>query len=145
VKVVIQRVTEAKVLVKEKLISEIGSGMVILLGVKKGDTEKEARALADRCVRIRIFEDQRGKFNLSLKDIKGEALVVSQFTLLADTSHGRRPSFTDAEEPEKAKQLYEFFISTLNELGIPTRGGIFAEHMKVFLENNGPVTIVMEA
>jgi D-tyrosyl-tRNA(Tyr) deacylase len=145
VKVVIQRVTEAKVLVKEKVISAIGPGMLILLGIKKGDTEREARSLIDRCAHIRIFEDQKGKFNLSLKDINGEALVVSQFTLLADTSHGRRPSFTDAEEHEKAKQLYEFFISRLSELGIPTRGGIFAEHMKVILENNGPVTIVMEA
>jgi D-tyrosyl-tRNA(Tyr) deacylase len=145
VKAVIQRVTEAKVLVKEKLISAVGPGMVILLGIKKGDTETEARVLADRCSHIRIFEDQEGKFNLSLKDINGEALVVSQFTLLADTSHGRRPSFTDAEEPEKAKQLYEFFISRLNELGIPTQSGIFAEHMKVILQNNGPVTIVMEA
>jgi len=144
VKVVIQRVTEAKVLVKEELISEIGHGMVILLGVKKGDTEKHARALADRCIHMRIFEDQKGRFNLSLKDIKGEALVVSQFTLLADTSRGRRPSFTDAEEPAKAKQLYEFFISRLNQLGIPTQGGIFAERMKVSLENNGPVTIVTE-
>jgi D-tyrosyl-tRNA(Tyr) deacylase len=145
VKVVIQRVTEAKVLVKEKLISEIGPGIVILLGVKKGDTEREARTLAEQCMNMRIFEDQNGKFNLSLKDIKGEALVISQFTLLADTSRGRRPSFTDAEEPDKAKQLYEFFISRLNDLGIPTQGGIFAERMKVSLENSGPVTIVMEA
>jgi D-tyrosyl-tRNA(Tyr) deacylase len=145
VKVVIQRVTEAKVLVKEKLISEIGPGMVILLGVKKGDTEREARTLAEQCMNMRIFEDQNGKFNLSLKDIKGEALVISQFTLLADTSRGRRPSFTDAEEPDKAKQLYEFFISRLNDLGISTQGGIFAERMKVSLENSGPVTIVMEA
>jgi D-tyrosyl-tRNA(Tyr) deacylase len=145
VKVVIQRVTDAKVVVREKLISEIGPGIVILLGIKKGDTEKEVRTLAERCMNIRIFEDQKGKFNFSLKDIEGEALVISQFTLLADTSHGRRPSFTDAEEPEKAKQLYECFISALNERGIPARGGIFAERMKVFLKNDGPVTIVMEA
>jgi D-tyrosyl-tRNA(Tyr) deacylase len=145
VKVVIQRVTAAKVEVNEKLISAIGHGMVILLGVKKNDTEKEAQALAERCAHLRIFEDEKGKFNLSIKDTNGEALVVSQFTLLADTSHGRRPSFTEAEEPGKAKRLYESFISRLNELGIPTQRGIFAERMKVFLENNGPVTIVMEA
>lgn len=143
-KVVIQRVTKAKVTVKEKLVSEIGTGMLILLGVKKSDSERQARELAEKCLNVRVFEDNNGKFNLSLSDIKGEALVISQFTLLADTSRGRRPSFTDAEEPQKAKQLYEFFITTLTQLGIPTKGGIFGERMVISLDNNGPVTIVME-
>lgn len=143
-KVVIQRVTKAKVTVKEKLVSEIGNGMLILLGVKKGDSESQARELAEKCLNVRVFEDNNGKFNLSLKDIKGEALVISQFTLLADTSRGRRPSFTYAEEPQKAKQLYGFFITTLTQLGIPTKGGIFGERMVISLDNNGPVTIVME-
>jgi len=145
VKIIIQRVNKAKVTVEEKLISEIGPGILVLLGIKKGDTESQLKQLAQRCVNLRIFEDNNGKSNLSLCDIKGEALVVSQFTLLADTSRGRRPSFTDAEEPEKAKRLYELFISILNHLGTPTKGGVFGERMIVSLENNGPVTIIMEA
>ena len=143
-KAVIQRVAKAKVTVKDKLISEIGAGMLILLGVKRGDNENQVRELAQRCANLRIFEDNNGKFNLSLIDTKGEALVVSQFTLFADTSRGRRPSFTDAEEPEKAERLYELFISILNQLGILAKGGIFRERMIVSLDNNGPVTIIME-
>ena len=143
-KAVIQRVAMAKVIVKDKLISEIGPGMLILLGIKRGDSENQVRELAQRCSNLRIFEDNKGKFNLSLIDTKGEALVVSQFTLLADSSRGRRPSFTDAEEPEKAERLYELFISILNQLGILAKGGIFRERMIVSLDNNGPVTIIME-
>jgi len=143
-KVVIQRVTKAKVTVKETIISDIGQGVLILLGIKKGDTESQARKLAERCTHLRIFEDSDGKFNLSIKDMHGEALVVSQFTLLADTSRGRRPSFTEAEDPSKAEKLYEIFISALNTLGIPTKGGSFGERMLVSLDNQGPVTIIME-
>ncbi len=143
-KVVIQRVDQAKVQVKEKLISEINRGFVILLGVKRGDNDEKARKLAERCANLRVFEDNTGKFNLSIKDIKGEALVVSQFTLLADTSQGRRPSFSDAEEPGKASELYKIFIAALDESGIPTKGGVFGERMLVSLDNNGPVTIIME-
>jgi D-tyrosyl-tRNA(Tyr) deacylase len=111
---------------------------------KKGDDEKKAKELAAICVNLRIFEDQNGKFNLSLMDINGEALVVSQFTLLADTSRGRRPSFTEAEEPEKANRLYVTFINLLKELGVSTKSGMFGERMLVNIENNGPVTIVLE-
>ena len=143
-KAVIQRVSKAGVTVKDKLVSEIGNGLVILLGIKKGDKEKHAKELAEKCVNLRIFEDNNGKFNLSIKDVNGSVLVVSQFTLLADTSHGRRPSFTEAEGPEEAKKLYEYFISTLNSLGISTKGGVFGEQMLVSLENRGPVTIIME-
>uniref|UniRef100_A0A7C4XL70 D-aminoacyl-tRNA deacylase n=1 Tax=candidate division WOR-3 bacterium TaxID=2052148 RepID=A0A7C4XL70_UNCW3 len=143
-KAVLQRVRRAEVRVKDKKISEIGEGLLILLGVKRGDTEEQARKLADECVNLRIFEDENGKFNRSLKDIKGEALVVSQFTLLADTSRGRRPSFSDAEEPERAKALYEIFIDALKSFGISTKSGIFGERMLVSLENNGPVTIILK-
>ncbi len=143
-KAVVQRVSSSKVTVKEKLVSEIGNGLMILLGIKKGDKEEQARALAEKCANLRVFEDHDGKFNLSIRDVHGEALVISQFTLLGDVSRGRRPSFTDAEESAKAERLYEFFISILNDLGIPTRGGVFGEYMLVSLENRGPVTIIME-
>jgi len=110
-KAVVQRVNKARIEVRGRLVSEIGNGLMILLGVAKGDTEKQTKALAEKCARIRIFEDQNGKFNLSLLDIEGEALVASQFTLLADTSRGRRPSFVNAEAPERAEKLYELFIT----------------------------------
>jgi D-tyrosyl-tRNA(Tyr) deacylase len=141
---VIQRVANAGVRVNEQEISKIGSGFLLLLGVRKGDTVQKAGRLAQRCVNLRIFDDADGKFNLSLKDVSGEALVVSQFTLLADTSHGRRPSFTDAEEPDKSKELYEYFIEAIKECGIAAKGGVFGERMFVSLCNNGPVTIIME-
>jgi D-tyrosyl-tRNA(Tyr) deacylase len=141
---VIQRVNRARVTVEDKMISEIGPGLLILLGIRKGDTEDQARGLSQRCANLRIFEDQGGKFNLSLLDLKGHALVVSQFTLLADTTRGRRPSFTDAEAPERAKDLYEFFIEQLKRSGLTVQGGIFGERMVVALDNNGPVTIIME-
>lgn len=143
-KAVIQRVSRAKVSVKDKIISQINDGLMILLGVAKGDTEHQTKDLARKCANIRIFEDQNGKFNLSIRDMDAEALVVSQFTLIADTSHGRRPSFTNAEEPERAKELYELFIAELNKLEVPTKGGIFGERMVISLNNNGPVTIIME-
>ncbi|HEC79599.1 MAG TPA: D-tyrosyl-tRNA(Tyr) deacylase [candidate division WOR-3 bacterium] len=143
-KAVVQRVNKARIEVKGRLVSEIGNGLMILLGVAKGDTEGQTKALAEKCARIRIFEDQNGKFNLSLLDIKGEALVASQFTLLADTSRGRRPSFVNAEAPERAEKLYELFITLLNKSGVPTKGGIFGERMNITLENRGPVTIILE-
>ena len=140
----IQRVSTAKVSVGAQAISSIDKGMLVLLGIRKGDTEDKARRLAERCSNIRIFEDPNGKFNLSLKDIGGAALVVSQFTLLADTTRGRRPSFTDAEEPGRSKELYEAFIQALIACGISTEAGVFGERMVVSLENNGPVTIILE-
>jgi len=141
---VIQRVANAGVRVREKEMSHIGAGILILLGVRRGDTLQAASRLAQRCVNLRIFEDENRKFNLSLKDISGEALVVSQFTLLADTSRGRRPSFTDAEAPDKSRELYEFFIEEIKNCGIRAQGGVFGERMLVSLSNNGPVTIIME-
>ncbi|MGB3341926.1 MAG: D-aminoacyl-tRNA deacylase [bacterium] len=143
-KAVIQRVSNAKIEVGDKVVAEIGNGLMILLGVRKGDTLSNADELAEKCANLRIFEDTEGKFSLSLIDIRGSALVASQFTLLADTSRGRRPSFTDAEEPKRAKQLYENFIESLNNIGILTRTGIFGERMNISLKNDGPVTIIME-
>jgi D-tyrosyl-tRNA(Tyr) deacylase len=143
-KAVIQRVSKAKIEVANNIVAEIGNGLMILLGVRKGDTLSNARELAEKCANLRIFEDTEGKFNLSLIDIKGSALVASQFTLLADTSRGRRPSFTDAEEPKRAEELYENFIESLNGIGILTRTGIFGERMNISLDNDGPVTIIME-
>jgi D-tyrosyl-tRNA(Tyr) deacylase len=143
-KAVIQRVLNAKIEVSNKVVAEISNGLMILLGVRKGDTLSNAKELAGKCANLRIFEDSEGKLNLSLIDTQGSALVASQFTLLADTSRGRRPSFTDAEEPEKAKQLYESFIESLSNFGILTRSGIFQERMNISLTNSGPVTIIME-
>jgi D-tyrosyl-tRNA(Tyr) deacylase len=141
---VIQRVREAEVCVDKKIVSNIGAGILVLLGIKRGDDESKAERLAERCMNLRIFEDEQGKFNHSLRDMGGEALVVSQFTLLADTSRGRRPSFTEAEEPELAKELYESFINMLAVSGITTKSGSFGERMSVALVNEGPVTIILE-
>jgi D-tyrosyl-tRNA(Tyr) deacylase len=141
---VLQRVLKAKVTVDGQMVSEIGPGLLILLGVRKGDTEDKARELVRRCIQMRIFEDEDGKFNRSLEDVRGEALVVSQFTLLADTARGRRPSFIEAEVPDRAKTLYEFFLARLAGSGITARGGLFGKRMVVSLENNGPVTIITE-
>lgn len=141
---VIQRVTKACVGVRDTMISEINHGMLILLGIRKGDTMDQVKRLAQRCVNLRVFEDSDGKFNLSLRDVGGAALVVSQFTLLADTSRGRRPSFTDAEEPQQSKLLYDAFIQQMVGCGIQTRAGAFGEHMLVSLDNDGPVTVILE-
>jgi D-tyrosyl-tRNA(Tyr) deacylase len=141
---VVQRVARASVSVNRQKVSEISHGLLILLGVKKGDNETKVYNLARRCANLRIFEDAQGKFNLSVMDVSGAALVVSQFTLLADTSRGRRPSFTGAEEPQRSRALYELFISTMNRNGVHAQGGIFGEHMLVSLDNDGPVTIILE-
>lgn len=143
-KAVLQRVSIARITVGERIVNEIGNGLFILFGAQKGDTDEKAALLAEKCVCLRIFEDAQEKFNLSVKDINGEILVASQFTLLADTSRGRRPSFVDAEEPLKAKALYEHFMKACREQGIPTKGGIFGERMVISLDNRGPVTIIME-
>lgn len=141
---VLQRVSKAEVLIDGKPVSRIAAGLLILLGIRRGDTEEQASDLAERCRKLRIFEDGEGKFNRSLEETRGEALVVSQFTLLADTKRGRRPSFTAAEEPDRARFLYEFFMDRLRSMAIPTRGGVFGARMDVRLENCGPVTIIME-
>lgn len=140
----IQRVRSGSVIVENKTIAVIGQGVVILLGIAPGDGEEQARYLAEKIANLRIFEDTEGKLNLSLLDIGGKAIVVSQFTLYADTHKGRRPSFTDAALPEIAKPLIERFAAFLNDLGVPTQQGVFGTHMLVNIANDGPVTIWME-
>lgn len=141
---VIQRVKKASVEVEDKTVSRIGPGFLILLGVTHGDGEREARALADKIVKLRVFGDKEGKMNLSLGDIGGEVLVVSQFTLYADCRKGRRPSFIDAAPPELGERLYDFFCRCLEDKGYPPGKGVFGAEMLVKLENDGPVTILLE-
>ncbi len=143
-KAVVQRVSRARVRVGEEVAGEIGSGLCVLLGVARGDDAAAASRLAGRVARLRIFEDEQGRFDRSLLEAGGEALVVSQFTLIADTAKGNRPSFSDAAPPEEADPLYEAFCDALHELGVPVETGIFDALMAVELENDGPVTIVLE-
>jgi len=140
----IQRVRHGRVTVEGKPVAEIGRGLVVLLGVGHGDGEEQARFLAEKIASLRIFEDEAGKFNLSILDKGGEAIVVSQFTLYADTRKGRRPSFTDAAPPETAAPLVDRFAELLRLQGVPTQAGLFGAHMLVEIENDGPVTIWLE-
>jgi D-tyrosyl-tRNA(Tyr) deacylase len=144
VRVAVQRVTKAKVTVDGEATGEIGPGMLLLVGLGREDDEATCRRMASKVARLRIFDDEAGKMNLSLLDTHGQALVVSQFTLYADTSRGLRPSFTNAGEPARARELYERFVSELSYLGVPTRTGRFGAHMAVELVNDGPVTLLLE-
>jgi len=141
---VVQRVTRASVQVDEEVVGEIGAGVLVLLGVAVGDAEEHAEALAGKVARLRIFEDDGGRFDRSLLDTGGAALVVSQFTLLADTSKGNRPGFTAAAAPGDAEPLVERFCVTLAALGVPVATGRFGARMTVALVNDGPVTIVLD-
>jgi len=141
---VIQRVSQGSVTVDGEIVAEIEEGLVILLGVGPEDTREAADQLADKISTLRIFNDDEGKMNLSVKDVGGEAIVVSQFTLYADTSRGRRPSFIGAAKPDLAEPLVEDFSKMPTARGVPTQTGIFGADMKVSLVNDGPVTIVME-
>jgi D-aminoacyl-tRNA deacylase len=140
----LQRVSRASVTVEGQTISSIGKGLLILLGVSHGDGEEQAKYLAEKIANLRVFEDEQGKTNLSVQDVKGEALVVSQFTLYADTRKGRRPSFIDAALPEVAEPLVSRFVELLRGHGIPTQTGKFGAHMEVEIHNHGPVTIWLE-
>lgn len=140
----IQRVTTAKVSVEGKTIAEISRGLVILLGIGAGDTQSKAESLAQKIATLRIFEDRASKFNLSILDIGGAAIVVSQFTLFGDTRKGRRPSFSEAARPEIAEPLVKAFAKSLNDLGVPSQTGVFAAHMLVEIANDGPVTLWLE-
>ena len=139
-KLLVQRVLEASVEVNGEITGKIGRGLLVFLGVEKDDLTSAADYLAQKLVNLRIFEDKNGKMNLSIKDINGELLVVSQFTLAADMSHGNRPGFSFAEKPEKANQMYIYFNNKLKEYGIPPQNGIFQAEMKVRLINDGPAT-----
>ena len=140
----LQRVSKASVTVEGQTISSIGKGLLILLGVGHGDGEEQAKFIAEKIANLRVFEDEQGKTNLSILDVKGEAIVVSQFTLYADTRKGRRPSFIDAALPEIAEPLVNRVIELLRGYGVPTQAGKFGHHMQVEIHNDGPVTIWLE-
>jgi len=142
---VIQRVASARVEVDGQSVGEIGRGLLILLGVEQGDGVDDARYLAEKSAQLRIFEDEAGKMNLSLADVGGQALVVSQFTLLADCRKGRRPGFSRAALPELADALYQQFVALLRERGLTVATGIFQAEMQVHLVNDGPVTLLLDS
>jgi D-tyrosyl-tRNA(Tyr) deacylase len=144
VRAVVQRVTRARVTVEEAVRGEIGPGLCVLLGLARDDTPAQAARLAEKLARLRIFANEEGKFDRSLLDVGGAALVVSQFTLIADTAKGSRPSFSQAAPPEHAEPLYEAFCAQLRALGVDVRTGDFGAYMTVELVNDGPVTIVLE-
>lgn len=141
---VIQRVTRASVTVEDQRVAECGLGLLVLLGIGAGDDEEKARYLARKIALMRIFEDEAGKMNLGVMDVGGSVIVVSQFTLYADTRKGNRPAFIDAAPPEIASPLVDRFADLLREQGVPVQTGVFGAHMVVELVNDGPVTIVME-
>ena len=140
----IQRVTQASVSIEGETVGAIGRGLAVLLGVARGDAAEDAERLARKTAELRIFPDAAGRFSLSLLDIGGEALVVSQFTLLADTRRGRRPDFTAAAPPEEAEPLVERYVSVLKQMGLPVATGRFGAHMLVEILNDGPVTILLD-
>ena len=143
-KAVAQRVKQASLSVDGQLISAINGGLVVFLGVKQGDSEQQAERMAYKIANLRIFEDDMGKMNLSVKDVGGEVLLVSQFTLYGDCSHGNRPSFTEAERPDTANALYEYTAEQLRKQGMTVKTGVFGADMKIRQYNDGPVTIIYE-
>ena len=143
-KLVLQRVKNAQVEVEKQIVGKIDKGFLVLLGITHNDTKETADYLVKKLCNLRVFEDKNGKMNLGIKDINGELLIVSQFTLYADCSQGNRPSFTNAAKPEKANELYEYFCEQCKQSGITVQTGIFGADMKVELLNDGPVTIILE-
>lgn len=144
-KALLQRVLKASVTVNGEVAGEIGQGLAALIGVANGDTEKDADYLVNKLVNLRIFTDAADKFNLSVLDVKGEILLISQFTLLADTRHGRRPSFTDAAPPELAEKLFNYAVSRTRACGLKVETGCFQQHMEVEIHNSGPVTVMLDS
>ena len=144
-RLVVQRVDNASVTIESEVFSSIEQGYLILFGAEKGDTKAQADWLANKVSVLRCFSDENGKMNLSIKDIKGEILIVSQFTLAGDVKKGTRPSFDRAMPPTEANEMYEYFISKVKEQNIPVKTGVFGAHMEVKLLNNGPVTFVIDA
>lgn len=142
---VVQRVTNADVKIDGRVNGKIDNGLLVLLGVGNGDTEEDMKYIADKIIKLRIFSDENDKMNLSLEDVGGSMLVISQFTLYGDCSHGRRPYFGDAMEPVSANEMYEKFVAYIRERGIHTETGEFGADMKVSLTNDGPVTIILES
>jgi D-tyrosyl-tRNA(Tyr) deacylase len=145
VKALLQRVTNASVRVGNEVVGRIGKGVVVFIGVARGDTEKDAQYLAQKIVNLRLFSDEGGNFNLSALDIKSELLVVSQFTLLAGTRKGRRPDFIEAAPPAQAKELFEQFLEQANATGLKVETGHFQQYMQVEIHNDGPVTILLNS
>ena len=143
-KLIIQRVKEASVKVNEKLVGNIDKGFLILVGITHKDTKEVVDYMANKVSKLRVFEDENGKMNLSIKDVNGKLLIVSQFTLYANMESGNRPSFTEAAKPDFANELYEYFCEKCKEKEIEVQKGIFGEDMKVSLINDGPVTIILE-
>ena len=143
-RLLIQRVQNAKVEVEEKIVGQIDKGFLVLCGITHSDTKAEADYLAKKLCNLRVFEDENEKMNLSIKDISGELLIVSQFTLYADCTSGNRPSFVEAANPEQANELYEYFLEKCKEQKVNVQKGIFGAHMEVSLLNDGPVTILLE-
>jgi len=141
----LQRVTSASVSVDNEVIGRIGQGLVVFVGIASGDSERDVQYLAEKIANLRIFADDEGRFNLSALDISGELLVVSQFTLLADTRKGRRPSFTQAAPPTQAEELFERFIEQIRATGLKVETGRFQQHMQVEIHNDGPVTILLDS
>lgn len=143
-KAVVQRVKKTTLKVDGKLVSEIPKGLAVYFGVGVGDGYDKADYIAKKIFGLRVFDDENDKMNLSVTDVNGEILVISQFTLLADLSHGNRPGFTNAEKPEKAKEIYEYFIKRLSEFGVTVKGGVFGADMKIEQCNDGPVTVIYD-
>ena len=144
-KLVIQRVSKASVSVKGENVAEIGEGLFVLVGIKEGDTQKDAQFLAEKLAKLRVMSDEEGKMNLTVSDVSGEILVVSQFTLYADTSGGNRPSFIKAARPEVAQPIYEHFVDQLTSHGVSVKTGQFGEYMEIETVLDGPVTIILES